>query len=319
MISVSGTTMGTLYRIKILTPEVSQQELSQISKAVIDALDRINHQMNHYDPESEISRFNALGAGERFPIRQEFQEVLQLSFDLHESTEGAFDVTLGTLVDLWGFGPLGRQRISPPTSLEVQAALRTVGQDQLALDRQGRISKSHPELKLNLSAIAKGYAVDQIAKTLKGIGYENFMVEIGGEVFASGTTFGEASWTIGIRQPDPKATSENTYYKKVLLNDQALATSGYYENYFEFNGRRYMHILDPHTGEPVSFSIASVSIIAPTAAMADASATAVTVLGADDGLTWVESQPKLEVLFILLKEDGSFQEMASSGFSRYVD
>ena len=178
--------------------------------------------------------------------------------------------------------------------------------------------KKIPGLQINLSAITKGYAADAMAQILREMHYENFMVEIGGEVIASGTTFEEKPWKIGIHQPETDASLKDAIYKRLSLTDMALATSGNYQNYFEYENKIYSHILDPRTGRPVASTVASVSVVARRGVLADAAATAVSVLGVEEGLSWIESQGDLEALILVRRHDNTLEEIMSSGFRQYL-
>jgi len=318
IVSISGATMGTIYRIKIVTPELSKKEVKKISDAVLSELESINQQMSHYRPETEISRFNALDENEAFPVSEDFLRVLKLSFEIHESTGGAFDITVEPLVHLWGFGPDSKKRFEPPASHEIRQVLKKTGQGQLSLTPQGALVKEISDLKINVSAIAKGYAVDMIAKQLHLLNQQHFMIEIGGEVYAAGQTIEGKQWKIGISTPHVETRLKNEVYKILHLSDVALATSGNYQSYFEYENEVYSHILDPRTGRPVPASIVSVSVIGPNCAVADAAATAVTVLGSEDGLAWIESQADLEALMITRTDTQALKETMSSGFKQYL-
>jgi len=318
LVSVSGSTMGTLYRVKIATPELSPQDIQSLARLIQSTLDAINQEMNHYNPDSEISRFNAWEKGSAFEIGDDFYEVVKRSFEIYDATEGAFDITIAPIVNLWGFGPEDVARETPPSALEIKKALSQSGQDQLVLSPSKTLLKKTSGLTLDVSAIAKGYAVDAVSQALKANGYQNFMVEIGGEVFVAGHTLEAKPWTIGVQSPQTQVGFENTLHRKLLLTNLALATSGNYQNYLDLEGKHYSHILDPRTGYPTPTSIVSASVIAPECSIADAAATAVTVLGLENGLAWIESEPELEAMLLIQTEDNELQEVLSSGFKKYI-
>jgi thiamine biosynthesis lipoprotein len=255
--------------------------------------------MSNWDPNSEISRFNAARSTEPVDLSPELAEVMQAAMEVHNASRGQFDVTLGPLIELWGFG--ARTPQSPiPSDEAIEAALKLVGQSKvLTLTTEPpTLSKARPETSVYLAAIAKGYGIDQVAATLEDLGLEDFMVEIGGDLYASGNNPDGESWRIGIERPDAAA---RVVEQIVQLSDLGMATSGDYRNYFEADGVRYSHIIDAETGRPITHKTASVTVLAESAMLADAWATAFLALGQQRGMQLAEDSG-LAVFFIVRDE-----------------
>ncbi|MEM6979018.1 MAG: FAD:protein FMN transferase, partial [Planctomycetota bacterium] len=251
----------------------------------------------------EISRFNASASTDWFPVSPETAQVVSFALEISETTGGAFDVTVGPLVNLWSFGPESRDR-QLPSSDAISDAKRNVGYRHLhARLEPPAIRKDLPELEVDLSAIAKGHGVDRIVALLTSAGssrapVEDVFVEIGGEVRVTGSK-GITQWKVGIQTPDSIAPS---ILAAVPLEDDAMATSGDYRNFFEVDGKRFSHTIDPITGSPVSHQLASATVIAPTCMAADAWATALTVLGPDRGRDLIAAN-NLNVLLVQRDDD----------------
>jgi len=272
-----GPAMGSTYTVKIagqvpLAPEAAHE-------AVHEALAAVEGLMSHYRPESELSRLNRAAGGVPFALSADTFAVLALSQDVARETSGAFDVTVAPLVDAWGFGPSRAQRVVAEP--ERRALLARVGQDKLRVDAGTRTAiKSGDDVAADLSAIAKGYGVDRAARALDALGVANYMVEAGGEVRTRGRNAEGAPWQIAIEAPD--AVPQRPWFV-VPLSDRSLATSGDYRIYFEQDGRRYCHEIDPGEGRPIDHGLASVSVVASDCARADAEATALMVMGETRG------------------------------------
>jgi thiamine biosynthesis lipoprotein len=246
---------------------------------VHDALQAIERLMSTYRADSELSRLNRAPAGTPFPLSAETYAVLALAAEVARDTGGAFDVTVAPLVDAWGFGPSRDRRVVAEE--ERRALLARVGPDRLALEPSRREAmKARADVAADLSAIAKGYGVDHAARALDALGVANYMVEAGGEVRTRGRNADGAPWQIAIEAPD--AMPQRPWFV-VPLADRSLATSGDYRIYFEQDGRRYCHEIDPGTGRPIDHGLASVSVVAADCARADALATALMVMGETRG------------------------------------
>lgn len=296
-----GPTMGTRYVVKVVTVEREPGWQERLAESITARLDDINQKMSTWLPESEISRFNDKASVEPFLFSAETFEVLQAAQQVSSASDGAFDITVGPLVNAWGFGAAGETPTPPST--EVLAELAThVGFDKLLLDASSKsAAKTDPDLRLDLSAIAKGYAVDQVAAALAGEGFEDYMVEVGGEVRTAGQNPDGTPWRIGIEQPE--ASPVRQVATVVPLSDVSLATSGNYRNFWvAADGRRISHTLDPRTAAPVEHTAASVSVAHASCMMADAWATALMVLGPERGYE-VAVAEDLAVLFLIHGED----------------
>ena len=273
----SGKTMGTTYSITVVASE--NVHVEDLQAAIDETLERVNLEMSTYRKDSVISRFNALGkADEKFSVPENFMDVLRVSRSVYELTGGAWDGTVNPLLELWGFRskkPLARI----PEKEKIEKTLLQVGFDKIAIS-DGAISKKDAAITLDLASIAKGHGVDRVSGVLLERGLKNFIVEIGGEIYASGLTEKGERWRAGINKPDKNAAFDEVY-RVVTLTDAAMATSGDYRNFVEIDGGSYSHIIDPRTGYPVKNNVASATVIAPTCAFADGLATAAMVMGAE--------------------------------------
>lgn len=310
---IRGKTMGTLYRIKLIT---SRWDRPGHLPALIEArLEEINASMSTYIADSEISRFNKLPAHEPFSPSPDFLEVMRVARDIHNLSQGAWDGTLDPLVTLWGFGRDG-QKEQVPTQQDIDTGLSLVNFNRVTISADGTLIKQNA-LTIDLASIAKGYGVDAIATLLKEQGYENFLIEIGGEIFTSGKKNPTTPWRVGINTPSRTAGLEQVY-KILSVEGKAVATSGDYRNAFVRGGRTYSHVLDPRTGYPVTNNVVSVSVVAATCTFADGLATALMVMGPDSGIKLVEQLEDVETLIIVRGDDGELHEYASSGFNTYA-
>ncbi len=297
--ALTGETMGTTWTVKIVvdSPEASQRAAA-LRAPIQGRLDAVNKLMSTWDPESELSRFNASTSTDPFPVSSETATVVSAAVAIGEHTGGAFDVTLGPLIRLWGFDRGGKKAV--PTPAEIEAARARVGLDRLKASVDGKpfLQKSAPGLEVNLSGIAKGYGVDAVLALLEQEGITRAMVEIGGEVATVGKNARGQPWTLGINVPRSDA-DPTAVFRTVSVENQGLATSGNYRNFFEQGGKRYAHVLDPTTGKPTDHHLVSVTILAPDCMTADGLATAGLVLG-EEKLRRVlaDHYPGVEALFI---------------------
>ncbi len=292
-----GATMGTTYSIKISGPPGGSEWAEETSLAIEAELRRVNDQMSTYLKTSELSRFNDSTSTEWFDVSIETATVVDFALQVEEKSGGAFDVTVAPLVDRWSFGP-GKRNRDVPTDEELNAIGKRIGSLHLAvrLDPPA-LKKDIPELRVDLSAIAKGHGVDRIVELLVRRGAEHVFVEIGGEVRVRGvkqTPDGPRAWTVGVQKPD---AASNEIVVAYPMTDNAMATSGDYRNFFEVDGQRYSHTIDPVTLRPVQHDLASVSVIAPTCMAADAWATALNVLGPERAKRIAETN-ELDTLLI---------------------
>lgn len=312
VLQLSGSTMGTTFDLQIVAPPDNVKR-NVLENQVSALLARIEKSMSTYDPDSELSRFNAQSGSDWFAVSAELCDVVAAAQQLSGQTGGAFDVTVGPLVNLWGFGP-DFSVAEPPSEARIAEHLQLTGSRHLRTDcSRPALAKDLPGLYVDLSAYAKGYGVDRIAALLSESGIANYLVEIGGEIRVAGMNAKNRPWSIAIEAPLRGARSVT---RVVELSDTAMATSGDYRNLFEHNGHYYAHIIDPRNGFPVSNGVAAVTVFSNSAALADGLATALLVLGADEGLQLAERQ-NLAVLFQLRADDEVTQRM-SSRFAREV-
>lgn len=310
---LSGPTMGTVYTIKGVAAADELAPPEGLDGRVQAVLDEINRSMSTYLEDSEISAFNRHELGP-FPASPALLEVVAEAQRVAELSGGAFDVTVGPLVDVWGFGPAGAGEV--PDDALVERLLEAVGYARLGVDRErGALVKERPQLRIDLSAIAKGFAVDRVAETLRSEGVTDFMVEIGGEVSAGGRNGRGQVWRIGIERPEDEGRAVHTV---VALADTALATSGDYRNFRLHDGVRLSHTIDPRVGRPIAHDLASVSVVHPSCMTADALATAFEVLGPGPG---IELADRLDVaaLFLVREEGERFREVRSRAWSARVE
>jgi thiamine biosynthesis lipoprotein len=308
---IQGHTMGTTYHITVVTDDL--KGVGGLKEKIDMRLEDINRVFSTYLEDSEISRFNALHrAGEKFRVSDDFIQVLKVGRKIHQLSEGAWDGTVNPLVDLWGFGPTRREPKMPAASA-IKKRLQTVGFDRIQIIAPNFIVKHSARITLDLNSIAKGFAVDQVSRLIAAAGFKNYLVEIGGEVYAAGLRKDGKKWRIGINKPR-KDAAINAVYKVVSLSNKAFATSGDYRNFFEIDGVRYSHIIDPRSGYPVSNGIAGVSIIAGNCTLADGLATAIMVMGVEKGISLVNRLDNVEGLIVVEKSDGRLTDFYSTGF-----
>jgi len=286
--------MGTTYNVTVVDNPLSLSK-ENLKKRIEEALNEVNEKMSNWYDQSEISIVNNDTRGKPIDLSQELFDVINISADIHNKSNGAFDITAAPLINLWGFGPNKSERKIPSVS-EVNAALELVGQTKLLklIPGLNQLKKRNSEVLINLSAIAKGYGIDRVASTLKEQKIQNFLVEIGGDLITSGNNKNGKAWSIGIEAPKVESQIVQSVVK---IKNQAMATSGDYKNFFEKNGIRYSHIIDPKTGYPIRHKTLSVTVVAETAALADGWATAMLVLGNNDGMI-VANKLGIPVFFI---------------------
>lgn len=310
---LSGMTMGTTYHITVvgLPNSVSGNDLKN---SVDERLVLINQQMSTYIDDSELSLLNNNGSPDAVVVSAALFEVLSLSDSISRLSDGAFDVTIGPLIDLWGFGPV-KQKNRLPTDEEILQAKQATGFDGITLDPQTVTVQRNKPLRIDLSAVAKGYGVDAVAQLLNTLGYDNYLVEIGGEIRLKGHNAAGDHWRIGIEKP--MVGMMQTSRQAVAMTDVAVATSGDYRNYFEVNGVRYSHTIDPRTAWPITHNLVSVTVLAETAAQADALATAFNVMGLETALPLANVEGI--AAFFIIQEGDVLRDVASEAFKAYLD
>ena len=310
-VHLSGPTMGTTYNIKYIaadglpTPQELQTEVDRL-------LEEVNDQMSTYRKDSELSRFNQSQSADAFEVSQQTARVVKEAIRLNGLTQGALDVTVGPLVNLWGFGPEARPEVVP-TEEELVARKAMTGIEHLTVEGN-TLTKDIPNLYVDLSTIAKGWGVDVLADYIQSQGINNYLVEVGGEMRLKGLNREGVRWRIAIEKP---TVEERSIQEIIEPGDMAVATSGDYRNYFESDGIRYSHIINPETGKPIKHKVVSVTVLDKSSMTADGLATGLMVLGEEQGMKVAEENNI--AVFMIVKTDDGFQELASSAYKPYIN
>lgn len=310
IITLRGRTMGTTYSIKVVSPEKNKKQ--DIRTGIDALLQNINNYMSTYIKDSEISRFNAFDFVEWFDVAPDTARVVMEAQRISNLSGGAFDVTVGPLINLWGFGESGHDRVVPPHNKIIEVKEYTGYKKLVVRYNPPALKKDHPRLYCSLSAIAKGFGVDKTGAYLESLGYRDYMVEIGGEIRCRGFKPGEKPWRLAIEKPD----GTRTYQMIIQLKDMSMATSGDYHNYFEKEGVRYSHTINPTTGRPITHTLASVTVLHSSCMTADGLATAINVMGPEKGFD-LALKENLAV-FMIIHKDNAFTEKQSPEFKRIV-
>lgn len=302
----SGATMGTYWTVQLVAGD--RGRIDGMQQAIEEALETVNSQMSTYRADAHISQFNRAEAGEAIHVPAEFAEVLEAAMQIAQESDGLFDPTIGPLVNLWGFGPDGSRR-EPPSEQEIIQALARVGWQRLQWDAQQRRLTQPGGAYLDFSAIAKGYAVDLIAQALEQRHIESYLINIGGDMRASGNRPDGTPWRIGIERPH---SASPEVHSVIQIGNAAVVTSGSYRNFFEADGEHFSHTIDPRTGQPVPNDLVSVTVVHDDCTLADAYATAITVMGLEKGLEYANSKDL--AVFLLVKEGEALREHMTSAF-----
>ncbi|WP_353618834.1 FAD:protein FMN transferase [Tropicibacter sp. R16_0] len=309
-LEITGKTMGTTYNVVAL--DASGQVKDADLRAAIDgALAEVNQQMSNWDPRSEISRFNAQTGTDTVTVSDNLANVMQAAETVNIASEGRFDTTMGPLIELWGFGANGSAPV--PGDADIRAAQARSGHGNTLKVGGSTLQKTQGDAQVYLAAIGKGYGADHVGRAIEALGIKDYMVEIGGDLYASGKNASGLPWQIGIEKP---AALSGGVMEVVGISGLGMASSGDYRNYFEKDGQRYSHIIDPATGRPITHKTASATVLADNSMLADAWATAMLILGRERGLEIAEAQ-NLAVLFIERDAEASelrFNTKASSRF-----
>jgi thiamine biosynthesis lipoprotein len=296
---IEGQTMGTIFQVKIVQDDSIRIDKNFLQNEISEILKKVNSRMSTYIEDSEISLFNNYNNTDWYSISEDFAFVLERALEISKQSSGTFDITVGKLVNLWGFGSELKEHTVPDND-QLAALMAITGYQHLEVRLEPpSVKKDIPELYIDLSAIAKGFGVDKIAEYLDSKNVDNYLVEIGGEVRSSGTNQKNEPWKVGIEYPD----SPLSIYEVISLGSYSIATSGDYHNYFENNGIRYSHTIDPRTGMPISHKLASVTVVYKSCTLADAYATAINVLGPESGISFA-LEHKLPAYLIVREEDG---------------
>ncbi|WP_424942093.1 FAD:protein FMN transferase [Aliiroseovarius crassostreae] len=288
---ITGLTMGTTYNVVARDPENGVTE-AEVQTAIDGALAQVNQQMSNWDPRSEISRFNTQNGTAPVQVSAELAEVMQAAEQVNLASDGRFDTTIGPLIELWGFGAPGAQ--ATPAEAQIADAQRRSGHTNTLKVAGSSLQKTRTDAQIYLAAIGKGYGADAVGKALETLGVSDYMVEIGGDLYAAGRNPSGQPWQIGIEKP---AALSGGMQDVVGISGLGLASSGDYRNYYEKDGQRYSHIIDPKTGRPITHKTASATVLADNAMLADAWSTAMLILGRERGLE-VAKAHDIAVLFI---------------------
>ncbi|HCH63920.1 MAG: hypothetical protein CL927_06470 [Deltaproteobacteria bacterium] len=311
-VTLSGAALGTTWSVRVVGPAPNETGQQELAAAITAALESVDEKMSTWREDSELTALNQHTSSDPFPVAPSTMAVLMRAETVWQQSDGAFDVTVYPLVRAWGFG--GATLTEPPSETELASLLKRVGQSHLILDQlHGQVTKTRPDVTVDLSAIAKGYAVDRISVALADLGYTNHMAEVGGEIRASGWNRFKQPWRLAIERPDTMARAVEVV---VQLRNLAMATSGDYRNFREQDGRRWSHTIDPRTGEALLHTLASATVLHPECAFADAYATAFMVLGPDAAMTMAK-RLDIAALFLVRLDDGGFEHRSTPAFERH--
>jgi thiamine biosynthesis lipoprotein len=307
---LTGPTMGTRFSVRTALP--ARIDAAALTAAIQAAVDRVDGQMSTWKPQSDLCRFNRAMPGQWVPIPLEMAHVVALGLGISAETDGAFDMTLGRLVELWGFGP-GGQPGAVPSPARVAEALALSGWRKLALNAEASALSKSASLGLDLSGIAKGFGVDEIAGVLEEHGIGDYVAEIDGELRVAGARPDGKSWRLAVALPVPGLMAAHTV---IAPGTTAIATSGDYRHFFDAGARHYAHTIDGRTGGPVENDVASVTVLDGSCARADALASALLVMGVEKGAAFAEARG-VRALF-LTRGDGEIGVRMAGGFERVV-
>jgi len=304
-----GQIMGTTYSVRLGVPLTEG-----LASKVHAALQNVDVHMSTWRGDSELSAFNDSADGDWQSMTPNTLDVMAQAINTSSISNGAFDVTIGPLVDLWGFGAGATKAGSIPVGRDINAGLAQVGYEAIKIDLEaGAARKLNQKARLDLSGIAKGHAVDRVAAVLNELGIDSYLVEVGGELKARGAKPDGSLWKVAIERP---AVGSREVFRALKLNDQAIATSGDYRNFFDNGGQRYSHSIDPRTGQPVDHELASISVVADSTMAADAWSTALMVLGPDEAMA-LAKQHKVAA-HMILKSGTSLKEVYSDTFEQLL-
>ena len=313
LIQLDGPTMGTYYSVKIARPPEGMTGAS-IGPELVAELDRVIAEISTYDPDSELSRLNANPSTDWIPVSSNLLRVIAEGQRISALSEGSFDVTIGPLVNLWGFGPESRpDRL--PTEEEIAAARARVGWQKLELrESPPAVRKARGDLYIDLSAMGEGYGVDRLVEVLEAQGVTDYMVAVAGAIRAKGLNAVRKPWAIAIEEPLPDRRS---VHRIIAISDHAISTSGDYRNFFEKGGKRYSHEIDPRTGAPIDRKLGSATVIGDSCMVVDGLATALMVMGEVRGPALAQAQGF--AAYFIVREGESLQGVASPAFQPYLD
>ncbi len=313
MVEIHGRTMGTFYGVKVVGDFPGGQPALQTQ--VDSLLKHYNDEISTYDPNSSLSKFNQQQTITPFPVSQEMADIVISALRVGQRTQGVLDVTVGPLVNLWGFGP-DKRPVKTPTDEQITAARQRVGIQHLHVDvsaDHAALRKDVPNIYVDLSTIGEGFGADKVAEFLESRGVHNYLVEIAGASRSRGVNAKGEPWKLAIQKP----TDELDEVQAIVKPDgRAISTSGSYRNYYELDGQRYSHIIDPATGKPITHRLVSATVITPTALEADGLDTALMVMGPEKAMAFAKQQ-RLAV-YLVIKTDKGFKAEYSESFEPYL-
>jgi thiamine biosynthesis lipoprotein len=320
----AGRSMGTSWSVRLVA--APGDALAHLQQGLQQQLDSIVAEMSHWEADSDLGRFNRAAAGSWQALPPAFFDVLSYAMGVARDSGGAYDPCAGALVNLWGFGPHGRfdqLDFVPPSTDEIASARAHLAAHPLALQAEGRLALQAGGIQLDLSAVAKGYSVDRLAYYLKTQGVLHYLVEVGGELRGAGVKPDGQPWWVALEQVADAAASASAPSAApdelvLALHGLAVATSGDYRRYFELDGQRYSHTIDPRSGMPIANDLASVTVVHAQCMAADAWSTALTVLGSERGLQMAERQG-LAARFVVRDAGGGFTEHLSTHLRNMLD
>ena len=312
-IDIEGKTMGTFYSVKI-SGDIDENK-QQLQQEIDALLEQANDDISTYRPNSVLSRFNQNRSSEPQPIPRGMADIILMAQRIGRDTAGAMDITVGPLVNLWGFGP-DKRAVKIPQQQQIDAAKQNTGLQHLKLlsDHHGEwLQKALPEMYVDLSTLGEGYGVDQLVRLMARKGITNYLVSVGGAVSTRGVNGQGKPWRVAIQKPTDR---ENAVQAMVDLQGYGISTSGSYRNYFEQDGQRYSHVIDPSTGRPINHRLVSATVIAPTALEADGWDTGLMVLGTEKALKLAEE--KGLAVYLITKTDDGFSAVMTPQFKAFL-
>ncbi|MDR5874356.1 FAD:protein FMN transferase [Halomonas sp. CUBES01] len=311
-VKLEGNIFGTFYQVTMVD-RLTQGQVNELEAGIKTELESVDQSMSTYRDDAELMAFNQAPLGEWQPLSDGLIDVLAISQSIAEASNGAFDITVGDLVNLWSFGPEARPE-EVPSDQELNERLARVGHDAIDLDLQALEARRTRDVFVDLSAIAKGHATDRVAAYLDQQGIENYLVNLGGDLITQGyrDVDEQTAWRVGIEVPE---NGLQRAQHVLPLESISVATSGDYRHYFEAGGQRYSHTIDPRTGRPITHDLASVSVFHPSNAWADGWATALDVAGDEEGMAMAREHD-LNVL-MLVRDGDQWRSVASPAFARY--
>jgi thiamine biosynthesis lipoprotein len=309
-----GRTMGSPYTVQVVGTNLDAEQIENLKTEVDLRLKEVNRQMSHYEPDSELSQFNHAPANQPFKVSPEFARVVRFSLELNRRSQGAFDPTLAPVINLWGFGEKTNPPAVPPEA-ELTEAMKKTGCQHLSVTSNDELVKDIPALTINLSAVAKGFGVDEMVRVLRSHGLTNLYASIAGEVRVMGCNSRGTNWQVGISAPVTLWRENDPMAAVVSISNLGLSTSGDYQKFFtDPRGHRLCHIIDPRNNWPVQHNMGGVSVVAPDSMTADGLCTTLFVLGAEAGLKFIESWTNAAALFIVREAEGRYRPIPSSRF-----